>query len=241
MKTAILSDIHGNMEAFMSVLKDIHQCRIKQIFCLGDCIGYGPEPQQVLDTILQLNIPTVLGNHELALLKPEYLSLFNPSAQTSLEKTRDLLKPPAIRQISDFPKYLTRSDIRMVHGYPPDLPKMYLFEASDEKLFNTFYKMTEKICFLGHTHQLEIIACDGKTIVRKPLEKGIVYLHQTHCHIINVGSVGQPRDRNNNAKYAIWDTSERSIEIRFVPYDIATTVAKIRRAGLPEHHAKRLW
>ncbi|MGD9213119.1 MAG: metallophosphoesterase family protein, partial [Desulfobacteraceae bacterium] len=90
MKIAIISDIHGNMEALSSVLKDIQHYHINPIFCLGDCVGYGPEPHNVLDTIQKLNIPTVLGNHELAMLRPGYLSWFNPIARKSLEKTRGL-------------------------------------------------------------------------------------------------------------------------------------------------------
>lgn len=240
MKIAILSDIHGNMEAFLSVLKDIHLCDITRIFCLGDCIGYGPEPQKVLDTIKRCKIPTVLGNHELALLRPRYMSWFNPIAQQSLIKTRTMMKPSAMDQIAQFPRFLQHNNSRLVHGYPPDLPKMYLFQASEEKLSKTFATMKERICFLGHTHQLESIGYDGKDITRTPLKKSILYLKEDNRYIINVGSVGQPRDGNNSAKYIIWDTAEKSIEVRFIPYNIAETVAKIKRAGLPEAHARRL-
>lgn len=241
MKIAILSDIHGNMEAFRSVLKDIHLCKIFQICCLGDCIGYGPEPQIVLETISEYNIPTVLGNHELAMLKPGYLNWFNPIAQKSLKKTRDLIDLSAMRQISNFPRFLIYHQSRLVHGYPPDLPKMYLFQASTEKLLRTFKTMTEPICFLGHTHQLELIAYNGREIKRTSLKKKIYHLESNNRYIVNVGSVGQPRDGDNKAKYVIWDTGQKSIEVRYVPYNIAITAAKILQAGLPEAHARRLW
>jgi len=241
MKTAILSDIHGNMEAFLSVLKDIDLCRINQIFCLGDCIGYGPEPHKVLKMIKYLNISTVLGNHELAMLKPNFSSWFNPIARESLRKTRKMLKPSEVDQISQFPRFKIHGQCRLVHGFPPDLPRMYLFQASEERLLTTFKKMSESICFLGHTHQLEVIGYDGKRIQRKVLEKESFYLDENYHYIINIGSVGQPRDGNNNAKYVIWDETEKCIEVRYVPYDIASTVAKIKRAGLPKVHGNRLW
>jgi predicted phosphodiesterase len=241
MKIAILSDIHGNMEAFQSVLKAIEQAQISRIFCLGDCIGYGPEPHKVLNLIDELNISTVLGNHELAILRPNYISWFNPVAQESLKKTRKMLNSAALDQISLLPRFIIQHGCRLVHGFPPDLPEMYLFQASEEKLFRTFNTLSEPICFIGHTHQLELIEYNGKTITRRPLEKETVYLNANHRYIINIGSVGQPRDGNNNAKYVTWDETEKSIEICYVPYDIASTVQKIKAAGLPKTHANRLW
>ena len=238
MKTAIISDIHGNMEAFISVLKDLQQHRISQTFCLGDCIGYGAEPHKVLDIIQRRRILSVLGNHELAMLRPGYLSWFNPIARKSLEKTRDMLSPTAMDQISQFPRCWVHDGCRLVHGFPPDLAKMYLFQASEKKLLKTFEKMDETTCFLGHTHQLELIAYDGEGIERIPMNKGLLFLKERHKYIINVGSVGQPRDGDNCAKYIIWDSAQRSIDVRFVPYDIAATVAKIERAGLPKAHAR---
>jgi predicted phosphodiesterase len=241
MKSAILSDIHGNMEAFLSVLKDISLCQITRIFCLGDCIGYGPEPHKVLKIIKNLNITTVMGNHEMAILKSSCSSWFNPTAKESLRKTRKMLTPLAMDQISRFPRFKIYRHCRLVHGFPPNLIRMYLFQANDEKLLETFQKIPEPICFLGHTHQLEQIVYDGKRIQRKALEKEKVYLNENYHYIVNVGSVGQPRDGNNNAKYVIWDESEKSIEVRYVPYDIASTVAKIKRVGLPKVHGNRLW
>jgi predicted phosphodiesterase len=241
MKTAILSDIHGNMEAFQSVLKAIEQAQISQIFCLGDCIGYGPEPHKVLNLIGDLNIATVLGNHELAILRPNYISWFNPIAQESLKITRKMLNSAALDQISLFPRFIIQHACRLVHGFPPDLPRMYLFQASQEKLFKTFKTLSEPICFLGHTHQLELIEYNGKAIARRPLGKETVYLNANHRYIINIGSVGQPRDGNNNAKYVIWDETEKSIENCYVPYDIAITAQKIKAAGLPKTLANRLW
>ncbi len=240
MKTAILSDIHGNMEAFLKVLEDADHSRATQLFCLGDCIGYGPEPNKVLDKIKEYKIPTVLGNHELALLSPRYLSWFNPVARISLEKTKSMLTTAHMDQIATFPRYICHNQARMVHGFPPNLPKMYLFQAGEEKLLKTFQNMTENICFLGHTHLLELIAYDGDHVQRRSVVKEVLQLKKNHRHIINIGSVGQPRDGNNCAKYILWDTTLNTIEFRYIPYDIRSTINKIKAAGLPEVHARRL-
>jgi diadenosine tetraphosphatase ApaH/serine/threonine PP2A family protein phosphatase len=131
---------------------------------------------------------------------------------------------------------------RFVHGFPPDSTDIYLFQVPNDILNQTFKKMKERLCFVGHTHELKLIGFDGKISQRIPLKEGTVnHLDLDRKYIINVGSVGQPRDGNNNAKYVIWNTSEDTLEVRFVPYDIASVVGKIIAAGLPKVHADRLW
>jgi diadenosine tetraphosphatase ApaH/serine/threonine PP2A family protein phosphatase len=117
----------------------------------------------------------------------------------------------------------------------------YLFQLSISQLKEAFLAMEEKICFLGHTHDLGIISFDGDEVIQASLGNGIVSLHKDYQYIINVGSVGQPRDGNNNAKYVIWDTDSETVEVRFVPYDIAATADKIIELGFPEFNARRLW
>jgi diadenosine tetraphosphatase ApaH/serine/threonine PP2A family protein phosphatase len=101
--------------------------------------------------------------------------------------------------------------------------------------------MAERICFIGHTHTLEIIGYDGKFIQYQELSEGLLRLDPEKKYIVNIGSVGQPRDSSNNAKYLIWDSIEDSLDVRFLSYDIASVVQKIKAAGLPEEHAQRLW
>jgi diadenosine tetraphosphatase ApaH/serine/threonine PP2A family protein phosphatase len=100
--------------------------------------------------------------------------------------------------------------------------------------------MEERLCFIGHTHDLGIIDYDGKEIEYWRLDKGLLQLDTDRRYIINCGSVGQPRDGNNNAKYVIWDADDDTIEVRFIPYDVHSVVKKIREAGLPEANALRL-
>jgi len=241
MKTAIISDIHGNFDAFREVLADINNSAVDRIISLGDNIGYGPEPDRVVQTIMARNIPSVQGNHELAVKDEEYLNWFNPVARKSLVKTRDMLSESAIKFVTELEPFLTLDDCRCVHGFPPDSPLIYMFQASKRRIQQIFETIPERLSFIGHTHTLEMIGYDGKTMETSDLPRGLTNLETDKKYIINIGSVGQPRDTSNEAKYVIWDSSANTIDVRFIPYDIAAVVQKIKDAGLPQAHAKRLW
>jgi len=240
MRMAVISDIHGNLEAFKQVLMDIGKSNIDDTICLGDNIGYGPEPEQVIAMIKDHNIPTVMGNHELAVIDQNYLSLFNPLARKSLLKTIEFLSEETINFISGLKSFLIRYDCRFVHGFPPDSASMYLFQVSENELLLTFKQMKERICFLGHTHRLEIIDFNGQIITHASLTNSITHLERSHQYIINIGSVGQPRDGDNCAKYVIWDSMNDTIEVKFISYDIVSVIDKIIATGLPIEHAVRL-
>ncbi|HAY38520.1 MAG TPA: metallophosphoesterase [Desulfobacteraceae bacterium] len=240
MRMAVISDIHGNLEAFKQVLMDIGKSDIDDMICLGDNIGYGPEPEQVVAMIKNHNIQTVMGNHELAVLDQNYLSLFNPLARKSLLRTTKLLSEETINFISGLEPFLSRYECRFVHGFPPDSASIYLFQVSEDELLLTFKQMKERICFLGHTHRLEIIDFNGEIVTHASLTNSITTLNRDHKYIINIGSVGQPRDGNNSAKYVIWDSLNDTIEVKFIPYDIVSVIEKIIAAGLPIEHAVRL-
>lgn len=241
MKIAILSDIHGNFEAMREVLADADRQGVDHMLCLGDCIGYGPEPEAVMAEVRRRAIPSIIGNHEMAVLDRVHLNWFNPMARTSLEKTFTLLSAESMDFIKCLPYYQVLFGCRCVHGYPPDSAQTYLFQKAAPELRQAFSSMAEPICFIGHTHNLELIHFDGRQVERRVLSEGITNLAPNDRYMINVGSVGQPRDGTNHAKYIIWDQDRSCIEVRFVAYNIAATVAKIEAAGLPLSHAKRLW
>ena len=239
-KLAVISDIHGNLEAFEAVWRDIEAQGIHTIYSLGDNIGYGPDPEAVIQRLTALGIPSVLGNHELAVNDPSELDWFNPVARESLLKTVAMLSEASIESIHQFPYCRVQDAYRFVHGFPPDSPVVYQFQVSPEELEETFAELAEQVFFTGHTHFPEIIAYRDGRIEREDLGRGTRQLDPLARYIINVGSVGQPRDGNNNAKYVVFDPEGYALELRYIPYDVEAVVQKILAAGLPESHATRL-
>jgi predicted phosphodiesterase len=237
---AVISDIHGNLEAFEAVWGDIEAQGITAVFSLGDNIGYGPDPEAIIQRLTALGVPSVLGNHELAVNDPSELDWFNPVARASLRKTVAMLSEASLESIHQFPYCRLQDAFRFVHGFPPDSPVIYQFQVSEEELNATFVELPEQVFFTGHTHFPEIIAYQDGRIERDDLHEGLRQLDNQARYIVNVGSVGQPRDGNNNAKYVIFDPERYTLELRFIPYDVETVVQKILTAGLPESHAMRL-
>jgi len=240
MRIAVLSDIHGNLDAFREVLRDMDRFRVDQVVCLGDTIGYGPQPEEAIRLIQERAIPAVMGNHEMAVVKPQLQEWFNPEARESIQKTRTLLSAETLFYIHGLPSSRIIDQFRFVHGSPPNSPFIYLYQLSESRLMEIFRKSAEWIVFVGHTHNLKLVSFDGHAIDHKPLRQGILPLSLRNRYIVNAGSVGQPRDGNNAAKYVIVDTLAPSLEVRFVPYDIAAVYRKIIEAGLPKSHAERL-
>lgn len=242
MRLAVVSDIHGNATAFREVLHDIDACRIDAVVCLGDNIGYGPEPEAVINMLQQRRIASVTGNHEMVIRNPDFLAWFNPAARLSLEKTMAAISIANIEYLSGLPDYIIAHGCRFVHGFPPDSPTSYMFEIYPAEMEKAMAEMTEPICFIGHTHELALIAYQEKSINRIRLDGGAQshFLDPKAKYIVNAGSVGQPRDGTSEAKYVIFDDESWSLEIRYVPYDVNDTIKKIHAAGLPRQHALRL-
>lgn len=240
MRIAILSDIHGNLDAFKNVLKDMKGLSADRAVCLGDSIGYGPEPEGTIKLIMKSGISCVKGNHEMALTEPKLQKWFNPAALESINKSIKMLSPESISYLSQLQSSLVINQFRFVHGCPPDSYLIYLFQLSETKMKKIFQESGEWISFVGHTHDLKLITFINHNVIHKPLHQGIVHLNPEAKYIINVGSVGQPRDVNNAAKYVIFDTSASTLDVRFVPYDVSLVYKKIIAAGLPRVHAERL-
>ena len=240
MRIAVISDIHGNMEALQSVLADIKANRTDAVHCLGDCVGYGPEPEAVIATLRDRKIPTVVGNHDLAVIEPKWRRWFNPSARKSLEMSLPQLTAESLVFIKAMPRCSAANGCRFVHGFPPDSPFTYLFSVETEKLAGVMAAMEQRICFVGHTHTLEFACFDGRLVARNYLHQEVLKVDPAAKYIFNIGSVGQPRDGDSNAKYVIYDDRQHTLEVRFVSYDIPRVMDKILAAGLPAAHAHRL-
>ena len=242
MKLVVLSDIHGNLEALTRVLEKIDAVRPDRLICLGDNIGYGPDSDRVVDMVQEMGIESVLGNHEMAAKDPRFLACFNPVAQESVRHMNATLTDATLDTIRTFEKVLVKDGIRFVHGAPQQSPFLYLFQFSDPALAAKMGKMRENICFVGHTHELQLIRLDTDgRLYRNVLNEGRIRLAANAKYIINAGSVGQPRDGNNNAKFVVYDSEERELKVVFVPYPFRKTAEKIIASGLPRSFADKLY
>lgn len=236
---AILSDVHSNYEALKAVIKDIDAHDVTEIICLGDLIGYGPQPQECADLARERSFDMVQGNHEQGLINIYYLHGFNQPAKDALRKTREMITDETYQWLVDHPKSIERYGCRFVHGTPPRSVSQYIwkYEKSMDKVFAWY---NEPVCFVGHTHDLKRFTFDGTETEVFPLPEGGIQLGPELRHIVNVGAVGQPRDGNNSAKYCLYNTDSMALTVRFVPYDIQKTVKLIRSNGLHRGFADRL-
>jgi predicted phosphodiesterase len=227
LKTAIISDIHGNMQALERVWIDIEQTDVDTVVCLGDMVGYGPEPEAVVNFIIQQGIRAIAGNHELAVIDAGRLSEMSPDA------TR--------KHIDRLPRWLTQDDLYFVHGLPPDSTSEYLTYVGTNEVVTRMNSVDQQLIFVGHTHHPVICSYDGKRLNTAVPAAGRTKLCKNRTHIVNVGSVGQPRDGDARAKYMIMDTVAGVVELRCVAYDIHKTVDRIAALGFPANNGQRLF
>ncbi|MCB2190978.1 MAG: metallophosphatase family protein [Deltaproteobacteria bacterium] len=241
MRLAVLSDIHGNLEAYTAVLADVDQAGADKIALLGDIVGYGPDPEACVELTRELGLPSVMGNHELGMSKRGELAWFNPTARRSLEQCMDMLSQSSMEWLAGLPTFLVMDGCRLVHGAPPDSPRTYYFELDRREILRRMGLIDEPICLVGHSHELAMAHLPASGgLERLKLRQGMNQLKKGDRYLINVGAVGQPRDGDNRAKYVIVDHEAGTLEVRRVPYDVQTTVDKIHRLGLPRFNADRL-
>ncbi|NOZ24013.1 MAG: metallophosphoesterase [Planctomycetes bacterium] len=248
---AIISDVHGNFEAMKAVLDDILSKNITDIVCLGDLIGYGPNPKECIDFATNFRI-TMIGNHEEALMEELRTSGFNPKASGSRNWTYEQLnlfdeehKDENAKRwdfIGEMEETRTEDDIMYVHASPCDPTREYIYQrdiAQPVKMKRIFAEI-EHICFLGHTHQPGVFTEDLKYYSPRDLPK-VCKLPQSKKSIVNVGSVGQPRDFDVRACYVVLDPKARAIAYRRVSYDVQCTAQKIFETdGLDDTLGQRL-
>mgnify|MGYP001819872246 FL=1 len=237
MKIAIISDIHGNLEALKAVLSDLETFRPDRIVCLGDLIGYGPDPEAVINTIVDLGITCVLGNHEAALTSQKELGWLNFLARENNIDTKALLSEKSLAFCTSLPRSVSFEDARFVHGCPPDSILKYLYMLEDEEIAELLKTLPESRFFVGHTHELQIIMVGRSEISRTKLTEGSLKLDEDKTYLINVGSVGHPRGGNSKAKYVLWDSEDGTLEVRGVPYPAQLTAEKIIARGFPRAYA----
>ena len=238
MKYAIISDIHGNLEALESVLAVIDNMKVDSLLCLGDIVGYGPNPNECVDLIKQRAAVSLAGNHDHAPLGKLDLSYFNPWARTAIEWTAGQLSQASIDFLLGLPLKQEVDGFTIVHATPSNPTEWdYIITIGDA--VKNFSEFNGQVCFIGHSHVPMIVGVTGKDEYRV-IRENPVRMDPEMRYLINVGSVGQPRDCIPKAAFAIYESDAKSYELFRVDYDIAETQSKIFKSGLPPFLAERL-
>jgi len=233
MRIAILSDIHGNLEALTTAIDYINKHKIDEIYCLGDIVGYGPNPNECVEKISQYCKKVVIGNHDHAVLGLTSTEYFNDFAKLSTYWTGNILTDENKEFLSSLKFSEVVDDLLFVHSTPSDPPMWhYILSEIDARHELTFFD--EKVCFIGHSHFPIIFYQDGFS------RKTKLSLNDDIRYIVNVGSVGQPRDGNPKTCFCVYDDKSHQIEYVRLNYDVEKTREKIVRAGLPVFLADRL-
>ena len=236
MKFALFGDIHANLEALKAVLEDAEKKGCTNYACIGDIVGYNANPSECLAIVRELECPVVKGNHDEEASLETPLEGLNPLAKQALEWTR--------KQLSDDDKEWLRNlrllrqvrDFTVVHA-TLDSPAGWAYVTNKFDAMASFSYQFTGVCFYGHTHTPRVFV-KASNVTEEPVER--TKIHAGRKYFINVGSVGQPRDGDWRASYAIFDLDEHRVEIQRLEYDLATAQKKIVDAGLPEMLATRL-
>ncbi len=219
MKIAIISDVHSNLYALEAVLDEVGRA---EIYHAGDVVGYNPFPEETIEIFRKKRIKSVMGNHDYAVVTLNTWG-FNPLAEKAILWTRSRLGEEHLSYLESLAIRLSTENFYMVHGSPVDPLDEYVFPYTYESVLSSYLKAAErKILILGHTHVPFI----------KEVKEGL---------ILNPGSVGQPRDGAKEASFAFLDLNKREAEIVRVDYPVEKTAKAIKRAGLPDFLAERLF
>ncbi len=240
MRYAIIADIHANLAAFTAVLDDIERGGgVEEVWCLGDVVGYGPDPHQCLELLRQYNHVCVAGNHDWAAIGKLDTSDFNPDAAAACHWTGQQLTSEDIEYLDSLPLVIHRSDFTLVHGSPRDPIWEYLLSTSVAK--GNFACFQSQFCLVGHSHVPLVFEYNetGACLFNEFPADTVLRLAKNRL-IINPGGVGQPRDGDPRASYAIYDSEAGSITHYRIPYDIGATQERMMKYKLPMPLVARL-
>ncbi|MDP9112726.1 MAG: metallophosphatase family protein [Acidobacteriota bacterium] len=237
----ILSDIHANLEAHQAVLADA-KGKYDRILCLGDLVGYGADPNAIVEWTRENVTAVIRGNHDRVSVggppgAPDGMETFNPVAQASTVWTRNTLLPGNREYLERLPRGpLPYEGLDLIHGSPADEDE-YVVTASDAAPL--FGLLEAAVTFFGHTHRQGGFRMSRRTVARIAPDRALG-CEANYFYLVNPGSVGQPRDGDPRAAYALYSPEERAVEFCRVAYDVERAAAKIRAAGLPDFLAARL-
>ncbi len=237
MKYAILSDIHANLEALEVALDSMARIGAERAICLGDAVGYGANPNRCVDLIREKCEVAIQGNHDSAVVGTTSTVTFTRRAQLSTDWTRDRLTPENLKWLKALPLSWTDDRFRAVHSSPLD-PMEWYYVLQQSMANDAFHSFSERLCFLGHSH-VPILFRESGREGEVPGETE-TKLNEGDRYLINIGSVGQPRDGDPRLAYGLYDSDRHTIRIVREEYDHESASRKIIDAGLPEELGKRL-
>ena len=236
MRLAVLSDIHANLAALEAVRADLPS--VDEVWVLGDIVGYGPQPNEVIVALQEMGARSVLGNHDAAAIGTIDSSWFNPDAARAIHWTAEAVDDNARAYMAALPEVRTQDGLTAVHGSPRDPMWEYItgagVAAANLPAFET------GICLHGHTHVPVVFRADEGKMAAVPATPGSPVSIRGGRSLVNPGSVGQPRDGNPAASYLVLDTDADEVQFRRVAYDIDATQRAMRQVDLPPRLAERL-
>jgi diadenosine tetraphosphatase ApaH/serine/threonine PP2A family protein phosphatase len=239
MKTFFFSDVHGNLEALRAVLDDALRRGYDSAVCLGDIVGYSADPEECVRTVSRIpGGSSVLGNHDAAVLDPALRSFLNAAAQAGVRYSESALSAESLEYLKSLPLTIESADGYLAAHSSPHKPEewFYVLEAMEAR--EALRAMTRPLAFIGHTHYAAVH--DGRGTMLELAAGKPFHFRPGEKYIVNVGSVGQPRDGDPRAAYVIFDADARAVELFRVEYDVETAALKILEAGLPAMLADRI-
>ena len=237
MRHAILSDIHGNLDALEAVLADVTEVGVDDMVCLGDFVGYGAAPNECISRLRPLIQHAVAGNHDFAACGKIKLGYFNPDAAKAARWTTEHLTEEHLTYLRELPMSVSWNGMYLVHASPVEPEEWhYVFSPADAAF--EMEAVTERVCLIGHSHYPGTFELTGSIVQYSRQED--VHGDPGSRYLINVGSVGQPRDGDPRAAWLLFDDDRFAFEHRRVTYDIPAAMQRIRDAGLPPYLADRL-
>jgi diadenosine tetraphosphatase ApaH/serine/threonine PP2A family protein phosphatase len=238
MQYGLISDIHGNLEALQAVYKEIDKIGVDEILCLGDIIGYGPDPEKCVELVRERVNIILAGNHDYAPIGLVDVTYFNTYAKRAVEWTASQITEETRKFLEERPLIHQFQNFTIVHSTPAD-PDAWEYILSIDDAIENFPHFDSRCCFIGHSHVPVIISkAPDEHIKVKRVEK--MTLEEGFKYIINIGSVGQPRDLDPRAAFAVFDDETYSYTLHRVKYDIGKVQRKILERGLPPFLAERL-
>lgn len=237
MRIGIISDIHANLEALTAVFAALARFKVSAIYCLGDLVGYGPNPNECIAMIRNECAVVLAGNHDYAVIGREDLDRFNDYAKQALEWTQSVISDPNLDFLQGLAITFSQDNYFYVHANPARPTDWdYIFDGTDAQYHFNFFD--EQVCFIGHTHvPIVITKSKDEVSIIKDVRVDLVKADQ---YLINVGSVGQPRDLKSEACFGVFDLQEQVFELHRVDYPIEKTQAKMEAVKLPEYLSARL-